>query len=273
MRADVVLKAGEAKYYKTYGGTRNRWGDFSYTMVDPVNDVDFWTIQEYAWTPGGGYDRWSTWWGRIIPPPLAFNKTSPANGATSQPANPTLSWGTSSNATSYEYCIDTTNNSSCDASWISTAASTSVGLSGLSPTTIYYWQVRANNSGGTTYSNGSSTAFWSFTTTDNLPTCYALTLGKTGSGSPPTASPTNSEGCSSGEYVSGETINVVSHPASGYHVGSWTGTINDSSTSLNNQVSMPSGNHNVIVHYEEDYKIYLPIVNLPPKYVPVTMLD
>jgi len=77
-----------------------------------------------------------------------------------------LSWGTSSNATSYEYCIDTTNNSSCDASWISTAASTSVGLSGLSPTTIYYWQVRANNLSGTTYANNNT--WWSFMVTQNF---------------------------------------------------------------------------------------------------------
>ena len=26
----------------------NRWGDYSSTVVDPVNDTDFWTVQEYA---------------------------------------------------------------------------------------------------------------------------------------------------------------------------------------------------------------------------------
>ena len=110
-----------------------------------------------------------TWWSfttAALPSPGSFNKTAPSNGATSQPANPTLSWGTSSNATSYEYCIDTTNNSSCNASWISTAASTSVGLSGLSPTTIYYWQVRANNLSGTTYANNNT--WWSFMVTQNF---------------------------------------------------------------------------------------------------------
>jgi hypothetical protein len=68
MRNDVVLKAGEAKYYKTYSGASNRWGDYSHSQVDPLNDTDLWTIQEYAWTPGGGFDRWSTWWGKISPP-------------------------------------------------------------------------------------------------------------------------------------------------------------------------------------------------------------
>jgi len=98
------------------------------------------------------------------PLPGAFNKSSPANGATSIALNPTLSWGTSSNANQYQYCIDTINNNSCDTSWISTGTTTNVGLSGLATGTTYYWHVRALNSIGTTYSNGSPTAFWSFTT-------------------------------------------------------------------------------------------------------------
>jgi len=93
-------------------------------------------------------------------PPGDFNKSAPANGATGQLANPTLSWGASSNATSYEYCIDTSNDNACT-TWTSTAASTSVGLSGLTPATSYYWQVRANNTLGTTNANGGT--WWAFT--------------------------------------------------------------------------------------------------------------
>ncbi len=66
-RADVVLKAGEAPYFKDHGGDLNRWGDFSSTVVDPVNDREFWTIQQYAATPVAGIDRWGTWWGHIVP--------------------------------------------------------------------------------------------------------------------------------------------------------------------------------------------------------------
>jgi len=65
LEGDVVLKAGEAPYFKDFGGGQNRWGDFSSTVVDPVNDTDMWTIQEYAATPFGGQDRWGTWWGRL----------------------------------------------------------------------------------------------------------------------------------------------------------------------------------------------------------------
>ncbi len=76
LRASTQLKAGEASYFKTFSGSLNRWGDYSNTVVDPGNHLDFWTIQEYAATPGtpgpGGCgvaatDRWGTWWGKVVP--------------------------------------------------------------------------------------------------------------------------------------------------------------------------------------------------------------
>ena len=65
LRADVVLKAGSAPYYKSLTGTLNRWGDYSSTVVDPINELDMWTVQEYAAPVSGGTSRWGTWWGRI----------------------------------------------------------------------------------------------------------------------------------------------------------------------------------------------------------------
>jgi hypothetical protein len=93
--------------------------------------------------------------------PGAFNKTSPASGSTGNPTNVTLVWSASSGASSYEYCIDTTNDNACSG-WTSTGTTTSANIGGLSNNTTYYWHVRANSGGGTTYSNGSATAFWSF---------------------------------------------------------------------------------------------------------------
>ena len=72
LREDMVLKAGEAPYVEEDTKGRNRWGDYSGTVVDPLNDVDMWTIQEYAASPS---NRWGTWWGRIVPPAL-----TPATG-------------------------------------------------------------------------------------------------------------------------------------------------------------------------------------------------
>jgi len=95
--------------------------------------------------------------------PGGFNKSGPANGATGVFTSPTLSWTTSSGVNSYEYCYDTSNNNDC-AAWFNNGTTTSVGLSGLSANTTYYWHVRAVNGGGATYSNGAESAFWSFTT-------------------------------------------------------------------------------------------------------------
>ena len=94
--------------------------------------------------------------------PGAFNKTSPVNGATEQLTTATLSWGSSSNATSYEYCVDTSNDNACAGSWVSIGASGSASPSGLAPGTTYYWQVRAENASGEAYSDGGT--WWSFTT-------------------------------------------------------------------------------------------------------------
>ena len=65
----------------------------------------------------------------------------------------TLSWGVSTGASSYEVCVDTTNDAACGAAWQSAGAATSFGLSGLAAGT-YYWQVRAVNATGTAYADG-----------------------------------------------------------------------------------------------------------------------
>ena len=96
-------------------------------------------------------------------PPLDFTKSSPGNGATDQATSVTLAWSASSGATSYEGCYDTTNDNACS-SWVNNGSSTSMPISNLATSTTYYWHVRALNATGTTYSNASSTAFWSFTT-------------------------------------------------------------------------------------------------------------
>lgn len=69
LRADVALKLGETTYSKQDDYGRNRWGDYSSTVVDPANDTDMWTLQEYASTVDayGSYsaNHWGTWWGQI----------------------------------------------------------------------------------------------------------------------------------------------------------------------------------------------------------------
>ena len=82
LRSDKIPKAGEAPYYKVDDGERNRWGDYSVTAVDPLDDTDLWSIQEYAESPVDGVDRWGTWWGRIVPPLSSIGNSPPiANAA------------------------------------------------------------------------------------------------------------------------------------------------------------------------------------------------
>ncbi len=118
-------------------------------------------------------------------PPIAFDKIGPVNTSI-QVENPvTLTWTTSNTAIDYDYCIDTTNDNSCD-QWISSGSSTSVIVDNLLPNTTYYWQVKSENTGGITYANNDSTNYWSFTTqpiqgddnyeeNDTLTTAYDLT--------------------------------------------------------------------------------------------------
>jgi len=121
----------------------------------------YWQVQAKN-TAGTTVADGGTWWNFAVPPasqlPDAFSKSSPSNGATNLDRSTTLTWGASSGATSYEYCISTS--SSCT-TFTSVGSSRSVAVS-LSRRTTYYWQVRARNTPGTTLANGGTV--WSFRT-------------------------------------------------------------------------------------------------------------
>jgi subtilisin-like proprotein convertase family protein len=88
LRDPATLRSGSAPYFKNFGGARNRWGDYSSTVVDPLNDLDMWTVQEHAAPVSGGVSRWGTWWGRIAsitPAPLIQLGTVTAVDATPSP--------------------------------------------------------------------------------------------------------------------------------------------------------------------------------------------
>ncbi len=102
--------------------------------------------------------------------PGAFGKTSPSNGATGQLSSVTLSWSASSNAASYQYCVDSTPMSGSrvchipstgvSTGWVS-ASSTTAAVSGLIAGKTYYWQVSAYNAPYGTYADGGT--WFSFT--------------------------------------------------------------------------------------------------------------
>jgi hypothetical protein len=152
----------------------------------------------------------TTWWSfTTLSAPGAFAKTSPTNAATNQPTNPTLRWGASSAVANYQYCIDNINNNACDTSWISTGTNASAALSGLTPGTRYYWQVRATNVIGTTYANGSAASWWSFTILP-LPSAFNKTSPANGSATQPT-NPTLRWGSSTGAVSYAYCIDTINN--------------------------------------------------------------
>jgi len=66
-----TVKAGDDYYLRTFGGTRNRWGDYSGIALDPSNEKFFWVFNLYAAPRADEADsrgedgRWGTAWGRV----------------------------------------------------------------------------------------------------------------------------------------------------------------------------------------------------------------
>jgi len=65
MGAVLLFKAGLAAYTKLDSISRNRWGDYSATTLDPNDDMSMWTIQEYANTPA---NTWRTYVAKMLSP-------------------------------------------------------------------------------------------------------------------------------------------------------------------------------------------------------------
>ena len=83
-----IYKLGLSTYYKDFGGSRARWGDYSHSALDPV-DGSLWTIQEYADQRTGAADndsRYGVWWAQVVPTSTLLNKDA-SIGAISEPRN------------------------------------------------------------------------------------------------------------------------------------------------------------------------------------------
>ena len=94
----------------------------------------------------------------------SLDKVSPEDGTTEVNPRATLIWDAMPGATSYQYCVDTTDNNACNR-WVSAGAAITVTLNGLKYATTYYWQVRAVTATGTTEADAGD--WWTFTTRDS----------------------------------------------------------------------------------------------------------
>ncbi len=197
---------------------------------------------------GNSYARlvWSTNTG-LCTVPGSFGKNGLSNNAVKQPVNPVLSWNQSVGVESYVYCVDTSNNNSCDSNWINVGSLTSSQLSSLAFNSTYYWQVRAINVNGMT--SADSGTWWSFSTMIDPSICYSLTTTFTGIGSKPLGLPQNSNGCPVNQYKEGEYISFSVTPGNDYHVKNWTGTNQNINATNINSLTMPQNSAVVSVSY------------------------
>jgi hypothetical protein len=159
-----LLKTGEAPYYKTGqtmgtpgGGTDNRWGDYSATVVDPTDSVTFWTLQEYAQAPDPvtGASRWGTWWGTFHPSDVATPSGLSATAGTG--VQVTLTW-TDSSVNELGFKIERRQSPAGGYSVIATAGPDITSFvdnadTGLAAGANYFYRVESFNAGGGAYSN------------------------------------------------------------------------------------------------------------------------
>lgn len=121
-----------------------------------------------------GRDTLTTYWKWIITDGgvadgclQSFGKTAPSNTVSNQSLKPTFTWSAGGTPTSYEVCVDNTNDSTCDGdAWVDVGTDLSyTPTSALASATTYYWQVRSVNDTDTLEAN--SGTWWSFTTYDD----------------------------------------------------------------------------------------------------------
>ncbi|MBI3005411.1 MAG: fibronectin type III domain-containing protein [Ignavibacteriales bacterium] len=121
----------------------------SYPLVNLSSRTKyFWRVS--AANAGGNGDWSATWNFETIsdtPPPPTLS--TPSDGATNQPTTITLSWSTSTGATSYRLQLSKNTNFTGSDFDDSTITTTSKQVGSLNEGTVYYWHVNAKNSGGT----------------------------------------------------------------------------------------------------------------------------
>jgi len=120
----------------------------------------------------GGTSNWTSRWSftTIIAAAGTPVLVSPVNGGTNQLVSLSLNWNKVSTATSYHVQVATDTSFTSIFSEDSSLTDSLKSITGLSNSTVYYWRVRAKNTGGTS----NWTSRWSFTTIITAPVAPML---------------------------------------------------------------------------------------------------
>ncbi len=106
------------------------------------------------------------WWSFAVGA-VSFSKVAPASGTGGLSSPVALTWSQLPGASSYQVCIDSTNNNSCDASWLAVGNVTSYAARLAVGT--YYWQVRGYTGSYVVADGGTE---WAFTVTVGSTAAY-----------------------------------------------------------------------------------------------------
>src|SRR6266849_5858489 len=153
--------------------TLNRWGDYSSMALDPTDDCTFWYANEYLQT--NGKFNWSTRIASFRFPSCALPAAPSGLSATAGNAQVSLSWNSSTGATSYNVLRSTTNGGPYT-TIVTGLTTTSYRDNGLTNGTTYYYVVQAVNSAGTS-PNSNQVSATPTCSTPAAPTGLSATAG------------------------------------------------------------------------------------------------
>ena len=238
LQTEALLQAGSGSQTHSAG----RWGDYSSMEIDPADDCTFWYTTEYLTTTSSA--SWHTRVGTFTLPGCSSSSGGSQSftiyndgGSTLQVSSMALdspgAWISWSPSAPFTVAAGSSQQ-------VTVSVDFGLAPSGQSTRRIL---VSSDDPDESPYPGGVD-----IVVSGGSP-CYALTLGHSGSGADPVASPASSSGCSTGTYHSGETIGLTASPDSGWQVSGWTGTSDDGSTSTSSSLVMPAGAHSASVTY------------------------
>src|SRR4029077_11453520 len=96
VNAPALFTASNTSYNPS-DGSPHRWGDYSFTSVDPSDDMTMWTIQEFC----AGANTYGLEVAKLIAPPPAAPASASSSVATGQTSASVTITGTSSSGSGF----------------------------------------------------------------------------------------------------------------------------------------------------------------------------